>query len=122
MVAFRGVIENYVENDLDSRAVQRFDHVAKFIDRAQRILTRAIRLVRRKERNRRIAPVIDSSRRGILSIELEYREQFYRCDAELLKIRNLLDQTCVCATFRFGHAGAGMRGKAAHVHLVDDCA
>ena len=120
MVAFRGVIEDHVENDLDSGPVQRFDHVAKFVHRAQRILTRAIRLVRRKERNRRIAPVVDSSRRAILSIELKDRQQFDRGDAELLKIRNLLDQTGVCAAFRFGDAGTGMRGKAAHVHLVDD--
>ena len=49
MVAFGGVIENHVKNDLDSRAMQRFDHVAKLVDRPQRILTRAIRLMRRKE-------------------------------------------------------------------------
>ena len=44
MVAFRGVIEHDVENDLDSRPVQRFDHVAKLVHRSQRILPRAIGL------------------------------------------------------------------------------
>ena len=62
MVAFRGVIEHHVENDFDARPVQRLDHVAKLVHRAQRILARAVRLVRRKERNRRVAPIIDSSR------------------------------------------------------------
>ena len=39
MVAFRGVIEHHVENDLDAGAVQRLDHVAKLVHRAERILT-----------------------------------------------------------------------------------
>ena len=120
MVALRCVIEHHVENDLDSRPVQCFDHVAKLVDRPERILTRAVRLMRRKERNRCIAPVVDPSRRRILSVELKYREQFDRSDAELLKIRDLLDQTRIGPAFRFGDAGAGMRGKAAHVHLVND--
>ena len=49
MVAFGGVVEDDVENDFDARAVQRLDHVAKFVDRTQRILPRAVRLVRCKE-------------------------------------------------------------------------
>ena len=64
VVAFRSVVEDHVENDLDACPVQRLDHVAKFVHRAERILTRAIRLVRREERNRRIAPIVDSSRAG----------------------------------------------------------
>ena len=83
--AFGGVIEDHVENDFDSGAVQRFDHVAKLVNGPERILTRAIRLVRRKERNGRIAPIVHPSRRRILSIELKYREQFDCCDAQLLE-------------------------------------
>ena len=120
MVAFRGVIEHDVKNDLDPRPVQRFDHVAKFVHRAQRILPRAIRRVRRKERNRRVAPIVDPSRRTILGIEMEDRQQFNRSDAQLLKIRNLLDQTGVRAPLPFGDTGAGMGGEAAHVHLIND--
>ncbi len=97
MVAFGRVIEHDVENDLDARPVQRLDHVAKLVHRAERILPRAVRLVRGEERDRRIAPVVDLSRRAILSIELEHRQQFDRGDAELLKIRNLLDQTGIGA-------------------------
>ena len=62
VVAFGGVIEDHVENDLDARPVQRLHHVAKLVHRAERILTRAVALVRRKERDRRISPVVDQSR------------------------------------------------------------
>ena len=64
----------------------------------ERVLARAVCLMRRKERNRRIAPIVDASRRRILRIELKHRQQFDRCDTKLLKVRNLLDQPCVCAT------------------------
>ena len=53
--------------------------------------------MRRKEGDRRIAPVVDQARRGILGIELKHRQQFDRGDAELLEIRNLLDQAGVGA-------------------------
>ena len=36
MVPFRGVIENDVQNNLNSRSVQGLDHVAKLIHRADR--------------------------------------------------------------------------------------
>ena len=120
MVAFGRVVEHDVENDLDSGPVQRLDHIAKFVHRAKRILPRAVGLVRREERNRRIAPVIDFSRRAILGIELEDRQQFDGGDAELLQIRNLLDQTGIGAASLLGNAGTGMAGEAPHVHLVDD--
>ena len=120
MVAFGGVIEHHVENDLDSRPVQRLDHVAKFVHRTQGILTRAVRLVRRKERNRCIAPVIDRPCGAILSVELEDRQQFDGGDAELLKIRNLLDQTGVRAAVLSGTPELGCGREPAHVHLVND--
>ena len=97
MVAFGGVIEHDVENDLDAGPMQRLDHVAKFVDRAQRILTRAVGLVRREERDRRIAPVVDQPGRGILGVELEHRQQFDRGDAEFLKVGNLFDQAGIRA-------------------------
>ena len=59
MVAFGGVVEDDVEDDLDAGAVQRLDHVAELVDRPERILARAVRLVRREERDRRVAPVVD---------------------------------------------------------------
>ena len=49
VIAFGRVIEHDVENDLDAGPVQRLDHVAKLVHRAQRILARAVRLVRGEE-------------------------------------------------------------------------
>jgi hypothetical protein len=36
VVAFGGVIEDHVEDDLDRRPVQRLHHVAKLVDGAER--------------------------------------------------------------------------------------
>src|SRR5271166_3728158 len=47
---FRGVIKNYVEYHFDARPVESLHHIPKFIYGAQRVLTRAICLVRRKKR------------------------------------------------------------------------
>ena len=44
MVAFRGVVEDDIENDLDAGPMQRLDHVAKLVHRAERILARAVGL------------------------------------------------------------------------------
>ena len=96
-IAFGGVVEDDVENDLDAGAVQRLDHVAELVDRAERILPRAVGLVRREERDRRVAPVVDLARRAILGVELEHRQQLDRGDAELLEIGNLLDQAGIGA-------------------------
>ena len=120
LVAFRGVVEHDVEDDLDAGAVQRLDHVAELVHRAERILARAVRLVRREERDRRVAPVVDLARRAVLGIELEHRQQLDGGDPELLEIRDLLDQAGVGAAGLLADAGAGMAGEAAHVHLVDD--
>ena len=120
VVALGGVVEHDVENDLDARPVQRLDHVAEFVDRAERILARAVRLVRREERDRRVAPVVDLARRAILGVELEHRQQFHRGDAELLEIRDLLDQAGVRAARLLADAGTRMAREAADVHLVDD--
>ena len=49
LVTFRSVVEHNVENHLDLRPVQRLDHIAKFVQPAERILTRAVRMMRRKE-------------------------------------------------------------------------
>jgi hypothetical protein len=43
-----------------------------------------------EERHRLIAPVVDYTRRAILGVELEDRQQFHRSNAEFLKIGDLL--------------------------------
>jgi hypothetical protein len=42
---FCGVIEDHVENDFDAGAVQGLHYIPKFIERTQRLLTRAVGLV-----------------------------------------------------------------------------
>jgi hypothetical protein len=49
MVTFGGVVEHNVENHLYTCPVQRLNHVAELVQRTERVLARAVRLVRRKE-------------------------------------------------------------------------
>src|SRR5512138_253838 len=49
VIAFRTMVEDDIKNDLDSGPVQRLHHIAKLINRAEPIPTRAVRLVGRKE-------------------------------------------------------------------------
>ena len=77
----------------------------------ERIPARAVGLVRREERDRRVAPVVDLARRAVLGIELEHRQQLDGGDAELLEIGDLLDQTGEGAAGLLADAGAGWRVK-----------
>ena len=54
-------------------------------------------LMRRKERDRCITPVIDKSRRAILGIELKDGQQFHSGDPEFVKIGDLLNQSSIGA-------------------------
>src|SRR5580692_11225048 len=76
--------------------------------------------MRREERNRRVAPIINPAGWRILRVELKYGQEFNGGDAELLKIRNLLDQTGISAACLFRKPGAGMACEASHVHLVNN--
>jgi hypothetical protein len=120
LIALGGVVEHDVEDDLGAGPVQRLDHVAELVHRAERIFARAARLVRREERDRRIAPIVDLAGRTIPGVELEHRQQLHRGDPELLEIRDLLDQARERAAGLLADAGAGVAGEAAHVHLVHD--
>ena len=120
LVAFRGVVEHDVEDHLDPRPVQGLDHVAELVHRAERVLTRAEGLVRREERDWRVAPVVDLSRRAVLGVELEHRQELHRGDAQLLEVGNLLDQPGERAAALLRHARAGVPREPSHVHLVHD--
>ena len=58
VVAFRRVVEDDVEDDLDAGAVQRLDQVAELVDGAERVAPRAVAGVGREEGDRRVAPVV----------------------------------------------------------------
>ena len=76
--------------------------------------------MRREERDRRVAPVIDESRRRVLGVELEHRKELDGGDPEIAEIRNLLDEPGKRAARFLGHAGARMAGEPTDVHLVHD--
>src|ERR1700756_2735722 len=81
VITFRCMIENNVKDYLDSRSMQSLDHVAKLVRRPQGILPRAVRLVRCEERDRCVTPVVNTTWRAILGIELEYGKKFNSRDA-----------------------------------------
>ena len=87
------MIEYHVEYHFNTSPVQRFDHVPKLVNGPEWILPRAIRLMRREERNGRVAPIVTQPARRILRIELKNRKQFDCCDTKLFEVRNLLNQT-----------------------------
>src|SRR5215212_6342500 len=90
-IAFCRMIVNDVENDLYTGLVQRLDHVTKFVEHAQRVLSGAVRGVRCEKRERLISPVITVAERRVLLVESEDGQEFYGADAQILKIRNLVD-------------------------------
>ena len=120
MPAFGGVIEDDVEDDFDSGAMERLDHVPEFVEDRKRFLARAVRVMRRKERDRLVSPVVHAARRRMLRIELKHRQQLHGGDAQVLQVGNLLDQAGVGPSLPGRHPGAGMPGEAADVKLVDD--
>src|SRR5206468_1708455 len=66
------------------------------------------------------APVVELSRRTVLTVELEHRQQLHRGNAELLEIRDLLDQAGERAARRLSDPGTRVASEAADVHLVND--
>src|SRR4029077_8029578 len=49
LVAFGGVIEDNIENEFDTRAMERLNHIPELVQRPEWIPSRAVGLVRRKE-------------------------------------------------------------------------
>ena len=105
MIAFGGMVEDHVEDDLDPGAMKCFNHVAELIHWAERILPRAVWVMHCKKRDRRVTPVIDQPGRSILRVERKHRHQFDGSHAELMQIRNFLDQTRKGAPFVFSETG-----------------
>ena len=69
----------------------------------------------REEVQRHVAPVI-----ALLRIELVDREKLDDCDAQILKVRNLLGHTGKRAAFRCGDPGVRARGESFDMQFVDD--
>src|SRR5215469_13708222 len=75
----------------------------------------------REERNRRIAPVIHSTARGIGRVELKNRHQLDRSDAQVDQVWNLLNQAGIGARLFGADTRAGMFSEATDVKLIDYC-
>ena len=86
---------------------------------AEGILPRAVGMMRREERDRLVPPVVHAAGRRILRIELEDGQQLDGGDAQVLEVRDLLDQPGIGAALPGRHAGAVVAGEAPHVELVD---
>jgi hypothetical protein len=115
------VVVDHVEDHLDAGAVQRLDHVAEFVEHLQRRAARhGVAGVRGEEGQRRVAPVIAASGRGVLGVEGEHRHQLDGGDAQLLQVGDLVDQAPEAAAPFVRHAAALVHGEAAHVQFVDD--
>jgi hypothetical protein len=121
MVTFSGVIEDYVQNYLDTCAVQSLDHIPELFRRTHGILPGAVGLVRCEEGHWCIAPVVDPLPWAVLGVELKYRKKFDCRYTQVLEIGNLLDEPAKSAARLFTDSGARMPGKTFDVHLVDDC-
>ena len=117
---FGRMVQNGVEDDRDTRLVQRLHHVAKL---GARIALRGKFGMQREEAVRAIAPIIREAKvftrgRQILTVERHHGQELHRGDAERPQIRDLLDEAREGA--RVLHAGGWMTREPAHVHLVDD--
>jgi hypothetical protein len=91
-----------IEDDLDPGAMQRLDHVAKFVERAERIRSGAVPAMRREKRQGLVSPIVTEARRPVLFVESKYREELDGADTEVLEIGDLLDQPAVGAAFARG--------------------
>jgi len=76
--------------------------------------------VGREEGDRRVAPVVSLSWWAVLGVKLKNRQQFHRGDAEVLKVRDFLNESRICSPRLFTHAGTRMAREATQVHFVDD--
>ena len=88
LIAFRGVIVDNVENDLDAGGVQGLDHALELSHRRQRIAGGGIAQVGGEERERVVAPVVGQPARDQMAIVrvVVHRHQFERGDPQALEV------------------------------------
>jgi|GEM_PF-6300603 len=96
-VALGGVVVDDIGDDLDSRAMQRLDHVAKLVERAKRVGSGAVAVMRREKRQGLVPPIVAEALRSVLLVEGKDRQQLDGADPEVLQVGNLVDQPGVGA-------------------------
>jgi hypothetical protein len=114
------VVIDDIEDDLDPGAVQCLDHVAKFVERAQRLRPGAVPAMRREKRQGPISPIIAEARRTVLLVECKHREKLDSADAEVAQIGDFLDEAGVGAAPAPSDTRARVAGEPVDMHLVND--
>ena len=124
-IALAGVIKDDIQNDLDARFVQSLDHLAKVPDVAPLARCKTVGVVRGEVANGVISPEVfqrsaihRAEPADTLLIKSKDGQQFNSRDAQLLEVRNLLDDTCKGTRML---AARGWRPrKAASMHFIND--
>ena len=75
--------------------------------------------MRSKEGHGIVAPVIAESGGSGLGVELEDGQEFDRCDAQSLKVRNLVDDSEIRTPVGGSNAGVRMACKSRYMYFVD---
>jgi len=77
--------------------MQRLDHVAKLVERAKRVGSGAVAVMRREKRQGLVPPIVAEALRSVLLVEGKDRQQLDGADPEVLQVGNLVDQPGVGA-------------------------
>ena len=124
-IALAGMIKDDIQNDLDARFVQSLDHLAKVSDVAPLARCKTVGVVRGEVANGVISPEVfqrsaihRADPADTLLIKGKDGQQFNSRDAQILEVRNLLDDTCKGTRML---AARGWRPrKAASMHFIND--
>jgi hypothetical protein len=117
LVAFRRVVIDHVQNDLDTGPVKGLDHGAELVVLLAHAggLGRGVSAVRREKAERHIAPVV-----AFLEVELEHGHQLHHRHSQLFQVWNLLDHAGKRAPVGLADAGIWILREPSHVELIDD--
>ena len=91
------VVEDHVQDHLDTGPVEFLDHGAELVQRAERVTGGGVGGVRGEERHRAVTPIVDQARRRVLRVEHLHRHQLHRSDSQRPQIGNLGHQTGIGA-------------------------
>src|SRR5207249_2018612 len=103
----------------------RLDHQPELVPGGRALGVAGVRRLGRRVRHRAVAPEVAQTpaggrvdERAVELVELVDRQQLDRGDAQVLQVRDLLDQAG--AGPGVAHAGGRVGGEAAHVQLAED--
>ena len=122
-VALCGMVENYIQIDLDLVFFQKPDQSLELGSLLVVLNGGRVRCIRRKKGNCIVSPVFKETfpvySAGIdRLIKLEDGHQLYSRDPKALQMGDLLDNAGEGAGI--AHAGGPVAGKSAHMHFIDD--